>query len=103
MTKKTEKNQRTDAHDTIHEYYLGIINSLPNIVYWTDLEGNLKGCNNGFVNLLGLKSIHGLSGTPYEQMTRSTAWSKKQVKTFELDDIAVLFSGKPQSNIEVNF
>lgn len=39
----------------IHQEYLGILNCLPDIVYWVDKDCLLKGCNQNFIKLLGLK------------------------------------------------
>ena len=84
----------------IHKYYMDILNCMPNVVYWIDKDCKLKGCNTHFVALLGLKSIQDFSGTPYEQMTKLTHWSKERIDAFRLDDMAVLFSGEPQYHVD---
>jgi CheY-like chemotaxis protein len=99
MAKKTKANIQTGAFD-FHKYYLDIINCMPNIVYWVDIDCNLKGCSHNFVKLLGLKQIKDFKGTPYEQMTKFTTWTKERIEAFKLDDMKVLFSGEPQYNIE---
>ncbi len=90
------------AKDTldIHHYYMDIINCMPGIVYWVDINCNLKGCNNNFVELLGMKRIQDFAGTPYEQMAKFTKWSPERVEAFKLDDMAVLFSGEPKYGVE---
>lgn len=77
----------------IHQYYMDIINCMPNIVYWMDLNCMLMGCNVNFVNLLGLKQIKDFNGTPYEQMRNHLPWAEARVEALKLDDLAVLFSG----------
>jgi CheY-like chemotaxis protein len=82
--------------DSIHSFYLNILNSLPNIVYWIDVNCNLLGCNQKFIHLLGLNSILDLKENPYEQMQNHAQWPKKQIEKLRLDDMKVIFSGEPQ-------
>lgn len=103
VKKGTPKNPLKEIvkdHLDIHHYYMDIINCMPGIVYWVDLNCNLKGCNNHFIELLGLKRIQDFAGTPYEQMEKFTTWSKERIQAFKLDDMAVLFSGESKYNIE---
>ncbi|HEM0457355.1 TPA: response regulator, partial [Legionella pneumophila] len=69
-------------------------------VYWVDKDCLLKGCNQNFIKLLGLKKIKDLKGTPYEQMAKYTGWPEKNIEAFKLDDMKVLFSGEPQWDVE---
>ena len=96
--KKQAVHQKDDC--AIHQYYMDIIYYMPNIVYWVDIDCNLKGCNNNFVQLLGLKSISDFIGTPYAQMAKFTAWSSERIELFKLDDMAVIFSGEPTFDVE---
>lgn len=83
-----------------HQYYMEIINCMPNIVYWVDLDCMLKGCNINFVRWLGLKQLKDFAGTPYEQMVNRLPWSAERIESLRLDDMAVLFSGLPQYDVE---
>ncbi|WP_454783766.1 response regulator [Legionella sp. WA2024007413] len=94
------KNRTVDDIDSIHEYYMEIINSMPNIVYWVDTECNLKGCNNNFVKLLGLNTLKELKGSPYQKMEEFAHWNKERVEELKLEDMRVIFSGIPQHNVE---
>jgi PAS domain S-box-containing protein len=97
----TQENIRSQEDiDALHQYYMEIINSMPNIVYWVDKDCNLKGCNTNFINLLGLNSMKDLSGTPYQQMEKFAHWSHERIERFKLDDMKVLFSGESLYNIE---
>lgn len=78
----------------VHQYYMDIINCVPDIVYWIDVNGTLKGCNHRFIDLLGLKSLSDCKGTPYEQMSAHLTWSIARIEAFKLDDSVVLFSKK---------
>ncbi len=60
MAQKIKHNALDDTF-AIHKYYLDIINCMPNIVYWIDINCQLKGCNNNFVKLLGLKRMKDFS------------------------------------------
>ena len=99
MARKIKNNGQDDRFD-IHKYYLDIINCMPNIVYWVDINCQLKGCNNNFVKLLGLKRMKDFSGTPYEQMQKLAKWTPERINAFKLDDMKVLFSGDPHYNVE---
>jgi len=84
----------------LHEYYMDIINCMPDIVYWIDKECLLKGCNNNFIELLNITNINDLIGTPYDQMLKHLPWPKDYIKTLKTNDINVLFSEKPTYNIK---
>jgi CheY-like chemotaxis protein len=83
----------------IHKYYLDIINCMPNIVYWVDMDCKLKGCSRLFVELLGMKRVKDLDGTPYEQMSQFSSWSSERIEAFKLDDMKVLFSGQAEYDV----
>jgi len=98
------KEFNADFSSNIIKYYMDIINCMPDIVYWVDINCNLKGCNNNFVKLLGLKKSTDLVGTPYDKMNEFTNWPESRINNFKLDDMKILFSGIPQYNfIEPEF
>jgi len=99
MAQKTEKGL-SEISVAIHQYYMDIINCMPNIVYWIDLDCELKGSNNNFVKLLGLKDLHDFTGTPYELLTKYAQWPTSRAETFKLDDMKAIFSGKAQYNVD---
>ncbi len=84
----------------IHQHYMDIINSVPDAVYWIDINCNLNGCNLHFLRLLNLKNPKDLKGTPYELMKSHAHWPIQRIETLKLDDMNVIFSGNPQYNIE---
>ncbi len=87
------------AVEATHQYYMNILNAIPSIVYWIDLQCHLKGCTHAFVEWLGLKSIHDFSGTPYQKMEQFTTWPKERINAFRLDDMKALFSGVAQHEV----
>ncbi len=99
MAGKTEKGL-SDTSVAIHQYYMDIINCMPNVVYWIDLNCALKGANNHFVRLLGLNDLHDFNGTPYQLLEKHAHWDKKRVESFKLDDMKVIFSGKAQHRVK---
>lgn len=99
MAQKTEKGF-SDVALTIHQYYMDILNCLPNIVYWIDLNCELKGSNHNFVKLLGLNDLHDFKGTPYKLLEKYAQWSSDRVESFKLDDMSVIFSGKARTHIK---
>ncbi len=99
MSLKREKGY-SEHNDTIHQHYMEIINALPDIVYWVDVNCNLIGCNNNFVNLLGIQELRDFKGTPYQQMDKCAHWQETRIETFRLDDMKVIFSGEARTNVE---
>jgi len=79
---------------------MNIINCVPDILYWIDVDCNLSGCNNNFVNLLGLHELKDFSGTPYQQMKKFAHWPDERINAMKLDDMKAIFTGKAQFNIE---
>lgn len=94
------KNKHQEDIDSIHQFYMEIINSMPHIIYWLDTECNLKGCNQNFIQLLGLNTLKDLEGNPYQQMEEFGHWDKTRVEELKLDDMKVIFSGTPQHNVQ---
>ena len=99
MSLKREKGY-SEHNGTIHQHYMEIINALPDIVYWVDVNCNLIGCNNNFVNLLGIQELRDFKGTPYQQMDKCAHWQETRIETFRLDDMKVIFSGEARTNVE---
>jgi len=99
--KMTQQQQNGFAGNLeIQQHYLDIINCMPNIVYWIDLDCNLQGCNLNFVNLLGLEKMKDFSGTPYDTISRKLPWTPEQIAALKMDDMAVLFLGEPKYEVE---
>lgn len=84
----------------IHQYYIDIINSMPSIVYWVDLDCMFKGCNINFIKLLGLSHLKNFVGTPYEQMKTRLPWAEARIEALKLDDMSALFSGVAEYDVE---
>jgi CheY-like chemotaxis protein len=94
------KHEDKDKAGVIHQQYMEIINSIPDAVYWTDIDCNLIGCNNNFISLMGIKNHHDLKGTPYILMKKHAHWLDKRIESFKLDDMNVIFSETPRYNFE---
>jgi CheY-like chemotaxis protein len=84
----------------VHQHYMNIINCMPNAVYWIDLNCKLRGFNNNFVKLLGLKDRSDITGYPYDLFVKYANWSESRVDSLKLDDMSVIFSEKPKYNVE---
>lgn len=98
MAEKMEKGL-SEPSVAIHQYYMDILNCMPNVVYWVDLDCNLKGANSQFVELLGLHDLQDLKGTPYFLLEKYAYWSSSRVESFKLDDMAAIFSGKARYKV----
>ena len=90
----------SEATVAIHQYYMDIINCMPNIVYWIDLNCELKGSNNNFVSLLNIKHLRDFVGTPYELLSKYAHWEYERIEALKLDDMTVIFSGKATSSVK---
>ena len=86
------KHEGLENSPFFHQYYLDIINCMPDIVYWIDIECLLMGCNNNFIKLLNITNIKDMVGTPYDQMIKHLPWPKAYIKSLKINDINVLFS-----------
>ena len=87
---------RNQEVPSIRQYYIDVIDSLPNIIYLLDKNCDLTGCNMNFLNLLGLKEKTEVIGTsPYKKLASFAHWSQERVEIFKHDDIDVILSGKP--------
>lgn len=92
-------NNSSENSSYLHQYYMSIINSIPDVVYWVDLDCNLMGCNRRFIQLMGLSELKELKGKPYQQMLKAH-WNEQRVEELKLDDMQVLFSKQPIYNKE---
>jgi CheY-like chemotaxis protein len=94
------KQNELEGGMEVHQYYMDIINCMPNIVYWIDTDCFLKGCNLNFFRLLGLQQHTNFAGTPYDHMSRQLPWGAERIESLKLSDMAVLFSGIPEHDVE---
>ena len=79
------------------QYYMDIINSIPDAVYWTDANCQLIGCNLNFLQLFNIKNPQDLKESPYDLMKN---WPAERLETLKLDDMNIIFSGEPRYNVE---
>lgn len=84
----------------IHQQYMDIINSVPDAVYWVDINCVLLGCNNNFIRLMGIKHHSELKGSPYALMKNHARWQDKRIEACKLDDMNVIFCATPRLNID---
>lgn len=84
----------------IHQYYLNIINNMPNNVYWLDKNCVTQGCNANVLKLVGLSKLEDFIGITYEQMGKLAGWTEGQAQSFKKDDMEVISTGKPKVNVE---
>jgi len=94
------KSSSGEDINAVHQYYMEIINAMPDIVYWVDKDCNLKGCNSNFIKLLGLNTLNDLKGTPYQQMDKFAHWKAECIERLKLDDMKALFSEESRYNFE---
>lgn len=87
--------------NNLAQYYLDIIDCMPNIVYLLDKYCTLIGGNRNFRELLGLNGTEDILGSlPYKKLVTNAHWSNERVEEFKKDDIKVLLSGEPLYDVE---
>ncbi|KTD29806.1 MULTISPECIES: response regulator [Legionella] len=80
----------------MHQYYLDVIDCMPNIVYLLDKNCCLMGCNRNFRSLLGVNQLEEMIGVhPYKKLVALADWSEERSEILKKDDIHVLVSGEP--------
>jgi PAS domain S-box-containing protein len=67
------------------------LNSVPQAIFWKDLDGIYRGCNDVFARLAGLASPAAVSGKTDAEMP----WREEDAAKYRVDDRAVAASGKP--------
>jgi PAS domain S-box-containing protein len=77
------------------QYYLDVLDCMPNLVYLLDRNCTLTGCNKNFRDLLRLERAKEAVGrSPYEKLVSLAHWSKERVEVLKRDDMNVLLSGE---------
>jgi signal transduction histidine kinase len=95
----TTKPNDSDDPDGIRDYFLKIIEVMPNLVFWVNKDSIALGCNKNELDLLGLKSLDQFIGLSYEEIGALTHWTKDQMAEFRQADQEVIATGKPKLNV----
>lgn len=96
---RPKKSVSKESSSESIQFYKNIITSLPNFVYLLDKNCTLIGCNNNFLNLLGLNKLEDALGTtPYKKLLHATGWSEGRIEALKRDDIKALLSNEPIYN-----
>ncbi len=77
-----------------------IVSSMPGNVYWKDLNGVYRGCNDVIVKMSGLKSREEFIGKTDFDFAELLGWSPEVAETFHKIDQEVISTGKSVLNIE---
>jgi len=96
----TTNPENPDDPDGIHQYYLNILSTMPNNVYWVDKNCIMQGCNDNVLKMLGLEKLENFIGITYDEVSKLAGWTEGQAESFERDDIDVITVGKPKINVE---
>lgn len=89
-----------DDSEGIRQYFLNIIDVMPNNVYWLNRDCITMGCNRNTLELIGLEKLEDFVGMTYEKMAKVANWTEGQAESFKRDDIEVMETGIPKYNIE---
>ncbi len=78
-----------------HSLLENLLNSVPDLIFYKDIEGYYLGCNQAFCNFAGKQSEKDIIGT-----TDFDMFDKQQAEFFRQKDQSMLASGKEQRNEE---
>ncbi len=81
------------------DYFLKIIEAMPNNVYWLNKDCVTMGCNRNVLDLVGLDKLDDFVGITYEEMGRLANWTEGQAMSFKKDDMEVIATGMPKLNV----
>ncbi len=96
----TTKPAQPNDPEGIRQYFLRIIEMMPNSVYWLDRNCVTLGCNKNVLNEVGLNSLEEFVGLTYEELGQKANWTENQASLFKKYDMEVMETGKPKINIE---
>lgn len=77
-------------------YLENIVNNVPGMIFWKDLNSIFLGCNKPVSDLAGLSSPQEIVG----KSDYDLPWTKAESDHYRKDDLEVINSGKPKLNIE---
>ncbi|KTC93027.1 MULTISPECIES: response regulator [Legionella] len=85
----------------MNQFYLDVIDCMPNIVYLLDKHCSLIGCNRNFRSLLGIDNNEEIIGSrPYKKLTSHANWSAERSEMLKRDDINALLSKEPIYDVQ---
>lgn len=84
----------------IKSYFIKLIRSMPNNVYWLDQNGRVLGYNDNTLKFVGFKDHGAAFGKTYEDMAKAAGWIHGEEQAFKRDDLHVLTTGRPTVNVE---
>jgi two-component system aerobic respiration control sensor histidine kinase ArcB len=83
------------AIKSIIRHYKSIIENLPGLIYWKDLNFVYRGANRNAVSMIGFHSLDDLIGKTDAELGEKLGWPKSVAEDFMRDDIKVMETGKP--------
>ncbi len=73
-----------------------LLNTIPQAVFWKDLQGRYIGCNSAFARAAGLASPDDIAGkTDFD-----LPWPREEAEAYRADDLAVISANRPKLHIE---
>ncbi|ARG97376.1 response regulator [Legionella micdadei] len=97
MSRSTVRTSPKNTSDIdMNQFYVDVIDCMPNLVYLLDKNCCLVGCNRNFRSLLGTTQTEEIIGShPYKKLVSLADWSEERSEILKKDDINVLLSGEP--------
>jgi len=96
MFRRNKVSQQADEFFDI----AALISSMPECVYWKDLQGIYRGCNEFLLDLAGVKTQEEIIGKNDFDIGRLLGWGAEVANRIKIIDQEVLSSGVPKLNIE---
>ncbi len=83
-----------DSEDRYRSWFRGLLNSIPDLVFFKDLDGVYLGCNDSFAEYLGRSQDRIIGGTDYDFVPKDVA------DLFRESDRLMVEQGEPRHNEE---
>ncbi len=101
MARATKSRGPDETNSEPLQYYLDVLDSMPNLVYLLDKNCCLTGSNLNFRRMFDLKNREELLGfPPYKTIHLNGNWSEERVERLKRDDIKVILAGEPAQDVE---
>ncbi|MDF1758571.1 MAG: response regulator [Legionellaceae bacterium] len=87
---------------SIQSYYTKILNCMPFLIYWVDESCKIQGFNANISKILNIYSKEEAGDKFHEKLAKAIGIPEKEIESFKIDDMATIFSGQEENNVQLN-
>lgn len=81
------------------EFLQLLMNNMPNMIFWKDINSNYLGCNKTFAEVVGLKHPNEVVGLSDFDLS----WNQEQIKQYQVIDKKIIKSGQSFLDMEESY